>query len=75
MRQNVGDEDRSLRLGLVLVALALIGLWSGPMAWPQTAASPFPDALLVGAVYLFATAAWRKCPTNALLDRDTVELG
>lgn len=73
MERNVGDEEKSLRLGvgLILVALGLVFLWIGPFAWGSDAAGAATGVLLAGAVYLFATAGTGQCPVNALLGRDS----
>lgn len=73
MDPNVGDEARTLRLGvgLILVALSLVFLWLGPLALGLAGASGATGVLLLGALYLFVTAGTRKCPLNALLGQNS----
>ena len=63
MSANVGKIDRMLRaiVGLVLLALALSGTFTGTMFW------------VVGAVAL-ATAGMKFCPAYRLLGVNTCKL-
>ncbi|MCA8882705.1 MAG: DUF2892 domain-containing protein [Rhodobacteraceae bacterium] len=66
MSANVGKIDRMLRaiVGLVLLALALSGTFTGTMFWV---------GLVVGAVAL-ATAGMKFCPAYRLLGVNTCKL-
>lgn len=66
MTANVGKIDRVLRavVGVILLALALFGGWTGTMFW---------IGLVVGVVML-ATSGMKFCPAYRILGVNTCKL-